>query len=183
MSPQPIHDRVNSYSQKTENTSSLPWLVVYTKPRQEKKLAERLAVQGYEVYCPTRKVRRQWSDRVKVVEEALFTSHLFIRIAPNKREDIVYTPGFVRYLFWLKKPAQVREDEIMTLKKWLGEYDHESLSIEPFLPGQKLKIHSGPFQGLDAELIKQQGKHLELVLTDMQLVIKVDSSHAELSRA
>jgi hypothetical protein len=32
-------------------------------------------------------------------------------------------------------------------------------------------------------LIKQQGKHLELVLTDMQLVIKVDSSHAELSRA
>ena len=121
MSPQPIHDRVNSQSQKAEGASSLPWLVVYTKPRQEKKLAERLATQGYEVYCPTRKVRRQWSDRVKVVEEALFTSHLFIRIAPNKREDIVYTPGFVRYLFWLKQPAQVREDEIMTLKKWLGE--------------------------------------------------------------
>ena len=61
--------------------------------------------------------------------------------------------------------------------------DHESLSIEPFQPGQKLKIHSGPFQGLDAELIMQQGKYLELVLTDMQSVIKVDSSHSELSRA
>ena len=56
----------------------LPWYVLYTKPRNEKKVAQRLSEAGYTVYCPLQKVRRQWSDRTKVVEEPLFTSYLFI---------------------------------------------------------------------------------------------------------
>ena len=159
------------------------WYVLYTKPRNEKKVAERLSGAGYNVYCPLQRVRRQWSDRMKIIEEPLFKGFLFIQVEDHKRDEVFSFPGTVRYLFWLRRPAVVRDSEIITLKKWLGEFEHESISIEPFQPGQKINIHSGPFQGLDAELIKQQGKHLELVLTDMQLVIKVDSSHAELSRA
>ena len=161
--------------------NNLPWLVVYSKPRQEKKLAARLTQQGYEVYCPTIKVRKQWSDRVKVIDEPLFKSYVFIRIAPNRREDIFHTPGFVRYLFWLKQPAQVREEEIMTLKKWLSEFDHQCITMEAMVPGQQVRIQSGPLQGQDAVVTKQRGKHLELVLTDMQMVVKVDMSRTELS--
>ena len=63
------------------------WHVLYTKPRNEKKVAERLSSAGYSVYCPLQKVRRQWSDRLKVVEEPLFKGYLFIKIEEKKRES------------------------------------------------------------------------------------------------
>ena len=96
------------------------WHVLYTKPRNEKKVAERLTAAGYTVYCPLQKVRRQWSDRVKVVEEPLFKGYLFINIEEKTRDEVFSLPGTVRYLFWLRRPAVVRDSEIHTIQKWLG---------------------------------------------------------------
>ena len=83
----------------------LPWCVLYTKPRNEKKVAERLTGAGYTVYCPLQKVRRQWSDRVKVVEEPLFKGYLFIKIeekktinnSNNTNINIQQRPNYNRY--------------------------------------------------------------------------------------
>jgi hypothetical protein len=50
------------------------WLVIYTKPRAEKKVNERLLEEGFETYLPLQKVIRQWSDRKKKVEVPLFNS-------------------------------------------------------------------------------------------------------------
>ena len=108
------------------------WHVLYTKPRNEKKVAERLSGAGYTVYCPLQKVRRQWSDRVKVVEEPLFKGYLFIKIEEKIRDEVFTFPGTVRYLFWLRRPAVVREEEIHTIQKWLGEYDHEDIDISRY---------------------------------------------------
>ena len=69
-------------------SSQQHWHVLYTKPRNEKKVAERLSGAGYTVYCPLQKVRRQWSDRVKVVEEPLFKGYLFIKIEEKKRDEV-----------------------------------------------------------------------------------------------
>ena len=79
------------------------WYVLYTKPRHEKKVAKRLSQAGHTTYCPLYKVKRQWSDRTKVVEESLFRSYIFIHIEDHKREEVFTFPGTVRYLFWLRK--------------------------------------------------------------------------------
>ena len=44
---------------------SKKWFVVYTKPRTEIKVSQRLSVLGIENYTPTRMEVRQWSDRKK----------------------------------------------------------------------------------------------------------------------
>ena len=46
------------------------WLVVYTKPKWEKKVDLNFAQKGIESWCPTQKKERQWSDRKKIIEEA-----------------------------------------------------------------------------------------------------------------
>ena len=56
------------------------WYAVYTKPRSEKKLADRLNEHGIEAYLPLRKTLKQWSDRKKMVEEPLITSYVFVNI-------------------------------------------------------------------------------------------------------
>jgi len=156
------------------DSTSLPWLVVYTKPRQEKKLAERLTQMGYEVYCPTQRIKKRWSDRWKWIEQPLFTSHLFIQIEPERRDDIYFVPGFVRFLFWLKRPAQVRPKEIETLKRWLNDYAPDSLEITTHVPGRELKILSGPFQDHEGVVVEQRGQSLALYLKELQIQVKVD---------
>ena len=157
----------------------LPWLVVYTKPRQEKKLAERLTQMGYEVYCPTQRIKKRWSDRWKWIERPLFASHLFIQMDPERRDGIYFVPGFVRFLFWLKRPAQVRPQEIDTLKRWLNDFSMEAISMETYRTGQAVKLLSGPLQGHHAAVTEQRGGTLELVLEELQIKVKVDLSHTE----
>ena len=162
------------------DSTSLPWLVVYTKPRQEKKLAQRLTQLGFEVYCPTQRIKKRWSDRWKWIEQPLFTSHLFIQIDPERRDAIYFVPGFVRFLFWLKRPALVRPQEIDTLKRWLNDFTPEAIQVESLLPGQHLKIQSGPFQGQEAQLLEHRGDSMVLYLPSIQLQVRVDLSHTEI---
>ena len=159
----------------------LPWLVIYTKPRQEKKLAERLQQAGYTVYCPTQRMKKRWSDRWKWIEQPLFTSHIFIQIDPERRDAVYFVPGFVRFLFWLKRPAQVRPKEIETLKRWLNDFESEWITVETYRPGQKIHIQSGPLLGKTGEVLDQRGQNLDLVLEELQLKIRVDLSNTQVA--
>jgi transcriptional antiterminator RfaH len=162
------------------DSTSLPWLVVYTKPRQEKKLAQRLTQLGFEVYCPTQRIKKRWSDRWKWIEQPLFTSHLFIQIDPERCDAIYFVPGFVRFLFWLKRPALVRPQEIDTLKRLLNDFTPEAIQVESLLPGQHLKIQSGPLQGQEAQLLEHRRDSMLLYLPSIQLQVRVDLSHTEI---
>ena len=160
----------------TSQEAQLPWLVIYTRPRQEKKLAERLEQAGYTVYCPTQRMKKRWSDRWKWIEQPLFTSHIFIQIDPERRDAVYFVQGFVRFLFWLKRPAQVRPKEIETLKRWLSDFEATCINVESFQPGEKIHIQSGPLLGKSGEVVEQRGQNLELILEELRLKIRIDLS-------
>ena len=165
--------------QTTSQEAQLPWLVIYTKPRQEKKLAERLQQAGYTVYCPTQRMKKRWSDRWKWIEQPLFTSHIFIQIEPERRDAVYFVPGFVRFLFWLKRPAQVRSKEIETLKKWLQDFAPDVLQVVALERGQQVEVKSGPLLGRTGKVLEQRGGTLELILEELQIKVKVDLSLTE----
>jgi len=156
------------------------WHVLYTKPRNEKKVAERLSGAGYTVYCPLQKVRRQWSDRVKVVEEPLFKGYVFIQIEDQKRDEVFSFPGTVRYLFWLRRPAIVREEEIHTIQKWLGEYDHEDIDISDIKPGDYVRITSGQFSGEEAVLLDRSTHKAVVQLKELGIQLSLSLSNNDL---
>ena len=158
----------------------LPWYVLYTKPRNEKKVAQRLSKAGYTVYCPLQKVRRQWSDRTKVVEEPLFKSYLFIQIEDYKRDEVFSFPGTVRYLFWLRRPAQVRQAEIKTIQKWLGEYNHEDIDISDIQPGDLVRITSGQFSGEEAVLLDRTHHKAVVQLKELGIQLSLSLSNNDL---
>ena len=160
----------------------LPWYVLYTKPRNEKKVAQRLSEAGYTVYCPLQKVSRKWSDRTKVEEEPLFRSYIFIQIEDARRDEVFSFPGTVRYLFWLRRPAQVRQTEINTIQKWLGEYDHELLSIEDFQLGQKVKITSGQLMNEEGVLFDTGRNYAIVQLKTMGIQVRLDLKRNPLER-
>ena len=156
------------------------WYVLYTKPRHEKKVAERLTEAGYTTYCPLYKVSRQWSDRTKVVEEPLFHSYIFIYIEDHKREEVFTFPGTVRYLFWLRKPAVVRPVEIEAIQKWLGHYDHDSLEVEDIRPGSLIRITSGQFMNEEAILLDQTRNKAIVQLKELGIQLSLDLNNNNL---
>ena len=156
------------------------WYVLYTKPRHEKKIAERLTGAGYTTYCPLYKVKRQWSDRTKVVEEPLFRSYIFIHIEDHKREEVFTFPGTVRYLFWLRKPAVVRPVEIEAIQKWLGHYDHDCLEVEDITPGTLVRITSGQFMNEEAILLDQTRNKAVVQLKELGIQLSLDLHNNEL---
>jgi len=98
------------------------WYVVYTKPRWEKKVYQLLVEKGMEAYCPLNRVRKKWSDRYKWVEEPLFRSYVFVKIGEEEKTGIRLINGIVNFVYWLGKPAIVRDHEIETIRKFMNDY-------------------------------------------------------------
>jgi transcriptional antiterminator RfaH len=149
------------------------WYVVYTKPKWEKKVAEQLNKLGVHCYCPLVTQIRQWSDRKKKVEVPLFNSYVFVQLEEKKRDLVFGSTGVVRYLFWLGKPAIVRNEEIKTIAEWLAMDDSLAVSIECLQIGDAIALSSGPF--LDQKAIVQEvtNTHYVLVLESLGCVLKM----------
>ena len=100
------------------------WYVLYTKPRTEKKVEEKLLSIGINAYCPTRNEIRYWSNRKKCIEVPALPSMVLVNIDENEINKVFKCSSVVKYMFWLGKRAIVKQSEIDILKKYLnGEYN------------------------------------------------------------
>ena len=162
--------------QETNNS----WYVLYTKPRHEKKLAERFLSEGWNVYCPLKKTTRQWSDRKKVVEEALFPSFIFIQCADKDREKVFVDASAVRYLYWLRKPAVVRDEEIQSIKQWMGEVNHEDITIESLPLGSRVRLSGGPLMGETGTVKELRGTQATIVLEQLGIQVRINAQQTPL---
>jgi transcriptional antiterminator RfaH len=143
------------------------WLVLYTKPKNEVKVAVRLAAAGINVYCPMVTTIKQWSDRKKKVSLPLFTSYVFVQVTELQRAAVFDVTGVVRYLFWLGKPAVVREEEINIIKELLSENSYKEVRLATLEPGDTLILKEGAFKGKTATFKEQKGNKTILILNSL----------------
>lgn len=149
------------------------WYVVYTKPKWEKKVAEQLTEKGVECYCPLVTQIRQWSDRKKKVVIPLFNSYVFVRLNEADRDLVFQSTGVVRYLFWLGKPAVVRDEEINTIQKWLDAPNEYDISVTSLQIGDRITLESGPFKSQEAVVQEVSKTSYVLVLESMGCVLRM----------
>lgn len=140
------------------------WYALYTKPRWEKKINTLLQQQGFESYCPLNKVKKQWSDRIKTVEEPLFKSYVFIKISSGDQSVIRAMNGVVNFVYWLGKPAIIRESEIENIKKFLNEYDDVQLAPLNMEIGDEVLVTTGPLMDRTGTVKKILKNRVELAI-------------------
>ena len=143
------------------------WRAFYTKPRHEKKAANRLE-DRFEVYCPVVETRVQWSDRVKKVKKPLFTSYLFARVNESERIEILQDPSVSCTVMWLGKPAVIRDEEIRDIRILLEEIEPDDVEIEEFSEGQRVKIDSGSLREMEGIIVEIKGKRARLRLESLR---------------
>jgi transcription antitermination factor NusG len=146
------------------------WYALYTKPRNEKKVVEDLIALKIEVYCPMVTVVKQWSDRKKSVEQPLLSSYVFVKTTEKNRAQVFSANGAVRYLFWLGKPAIVKEKEILAIQEMLQE-KYKEITVTGIQPGHKVTLEEGVFKGQMATFKEQKGNKTILVLDSLGITL------------
>ena len=149
----------------------MSWNVIYTKSRSEKKVEERLKNIGIEAYCPVRTEVKFWSDRKKSILVPVLPSMVLVKIEKNKRNQVFDIPGVVRYMFWLKKHAVVRDNEVDSLKLLLKSNNIIEQNVASYNVGDEIKISSLADQlGIIKKISKNQ---IWVVLKQLGYVIKL----------
>ncbi len=145
------------------------WYVLYTRSRNEKKVAKLLTEKGIEVYCPVQDVIKQWSDRKKKIQEPVFRSYVFVQLKDYETDSVpvLMTPGAVRFLWWLGKPGKVRNEEIKLIKDFLNRYKDAEINFE-VKPGQEVTIMEGPLKENTGTVIRIHGKKAILHLRSLR---------------
>jgi|SRR5688572_17400931 transcription antitermination factor NusG len=157
------------------------WYAVYTKPRWEKKVHRLLTEQQLESYCPLNKVYRKWSDRIKVIEEPLFKSYVFVRICEDDKTSVRMTNGVVNFVYWLGKPALIKEKEIDTIKRFLDEHEHVEVSYTDMKPGRKVMVQQGALMGKKGIVKKVFNNRVEIVIESIGFTLTANIQKSKVS--
>ena len=143
------------------------WLIVYTRPGCEKKVATLLEKKRIEAYCPLNKVYRHLIDRKRVITEPLFSSYVFVKASDTEHTSIIETDGFVNFVYWLAKPAVICNDEIDTIKRFLTEYDHVTIEKSEVLPNEKVRVLNGPLVFWEGNVVEVRTNTVKILLPSL----------------
>jgi transcription antitermination factor NusG len=154
------------------------WYAVYTRPRWEKKVASLLLQKGIENYCPLNKVRRRWSDRMKTIEEPLFKSYVFVRVADAARTEVRMTDGVINFVYWNGKPAVIKDKEISTIKRFLDDYENVMLEKIEVGINERVKVISGPMMDSEGKVLEVKNKTAKVAIDSLgyMLVATIDKN-------
>lgn len=132
------------------------WMVVRTKPNQERYAAKNVKRQGHECVCPF--ITEEGGKK----EVPLFTGHIFVR-----GPDWYYlknTYGVLYPVMMGSTPALMPLKEMRELLKRLGMDDVITLKAEKFSPGETVKFRRGAWLGHRGVYNKDVGKQRVRIL-------------------
>lgn len=154
------------------------WYAAYTKPRSEKKAAERLAKDGWEVYCPIKTEIRQWKDRKKKVEVPFFPSYVFVSMEnyEKQRVEVLTDPALLNFVFWLQKPAVITDKEMQAVMAFFAKHGSQNIEVESIEVGTEMVLKEGLLTGYKGVVEKVSKNKVFLVIPSLgrRLVVNVD---------
>jgi transcription antitermination factor NusG len=151
------------------------WYALYTKPRWEKKVAKLLDEHGYESYCPLNKVTKQWSDRKKVVLEPIFKSYVFVKVEEKEKWEIRNINGVLNFVYWLGKPAIIKEEEIDTIRKFLNEFSDVNVEqLNQLKVNTTVRVKQGIMMNYQGLLIEVAGNKARVRIESMGMYLNAN---------
>ncbi|MBC7887714.1 MAG: UpxY family transcription antiterminator [Ferruginibacter sp.] len=163
--------------------NNLHWFAVYTKPRWEKKVATILDEKGIENYCPLNKVVKQWSDRKKIVLEPVFKSYVFVRVPDAEKWELRSIYGIINFVYWLGKPARIKDQDIYTIRKFLHEFSDVEVEQNLGLTvNSKVRVKQGVLMNYQGILVELSGSRAKVRIESMgiHLSAQFDRKNLEL---
>ena len=157
------------------------WYAVSTRSRHEKTVAEQLVQKSVDHFLPLYETIRNWKNGRFKVRLPLFPGYLFVHIPLSERLQVLQVPGVVRLVGFNGGPVALPPAEIETIRDALtkGVHAHPHLYLKT---GSRVRIKSGPMEGLHGILLRRKGKLRMVVSVDLimrSIAVDVDASEVE----
>jgi transcriptional antiterminator RfaH len=129
------------------------WYALHVTARQEKAAHADLARRGLETFLPMRRERRAWSDRIQLVETALFPGYLFVRasLSASMRVQLLKSKGVHELVSRLPGDPRIARhipDHEMATLLALCAAERALDPIARLVPGTPVRVAAGPLRGI-----------------------------------
>jgi len=154
------------------------WFALKVRARAELTASDLLLNRGFEVFCPTYRDHRKYSDRIKKVEAALFPGYVFCRLDWSNRLPVLSVPNVEYIVGFGPQPSPADPVEIEAIQTLVRS--GVLCRPHPFLRvGQRVRLQSGPLANIEGILIGDRGSHRLVVSVDLlqrSIAAEVDSA-------
>lgn len=128
----------------------LTWYLVYTKPKNEDIVSQKLTEAGFEVLNPKLQERKVYRRKLQDIISPLFPCYIFVRFDRTMDYRLIrYTRGVKSIVGTPGEPGIVHEEIIRSIKIRL-ENGVVALKAPEFTPGEDVVIKAGPLEGFNA---------------------------------
>jgi transcription antitermination factor NusG len=152
------------------------WFAVQVWTGREHAAATHLRTRGYEVFLPCYRERRRWTDRVKVIERALFGGYVFCRLAREVLGLIVTVPGVIRIVGDGRGPIALPAEEVAAIQRVV----ETRAAAEPFdgiRVGDRVRMEFGPLHGIEGIVVSARNLSrlvLSIGLLQRSIAVEID---------
>jgi transcription antitermination factor NusG len=157
------------------------WYAAYTCANHEKGVIEQLERKSVECFLPLYESTRRWKDRKVRLQLPLFPGYVFVRIALRDRLQVLEIPSLVRLIGFDRYPTPLPVEEIETIRTCLVQ--RREVQPHPYVRrGQKVRVLSGPLEGLTGIIQRQKNRtrfvvSLELLMRSVAVEIDIADLH------
>ncbi|MCL4789389.1 MAG: hypothetical protein KJ070_21810 [Verrucomicrobia bacterium] len=160
--------------------SEVLWFVAHTKPRREKKLVEYCQRQGFAVTLPCYSSAHKYRGKTVVFQKPLFPGYVFLQLEPGQKDAVRQNDHVANLLevFDQETFYQQLKDILLALEANLD------VRLAPTIgEGMRVKIRSGPLQGIEGLVEQRYGMNTVLLRLDFinqAAAVKVEADLLEM---
>lgn len=156
------------------------WYALRVCSRRETRIQIELQKQQIESYFPTFPEESRWSDRVKVIDRALFPGYLFCRVDLARGLEVLQIPGVLQILASNLSPQPIPDHEIEGVRRAVES--KLPCGRCPYVAGDAVTVQSGPLAGQTGIVTRSKGiTRLIVVLTLLNRAVSVEIDAADLT--
>lgn len=97
---------------------------------------------------------------------------IFIQCLEAERDRVFVVPGTQHYLFWLGKPAIVKNEEILKMQDWLNS-DISEANVNELKAGDKYVLQNSGFEGQEGTIHEVSKNRIQIVLKEIGMKITI----------
>ena len=114
--------------------------------------------------------------------EPIFKGYVFVKLEEEKKWAVKNIPGVLNFVYWLGKPAQIRDEEITVIQKFLNEFSDVQVEQKGLMVNSEVRIKQGVLMNYKGIVIEVFGNRAVVKIDnlDLQLSAHFDKKNLEL---
>lgn len=112
----------------------------------------------------------------------MFKGYVFVKVEDQKKWEVKEVNGILNFVYWLGKPAVIRDEEIDTIRKFLNEFNDVKVESKGFVVNTEVRIRQGVLMNYNGIVIEVLGNRavVKIDTLDLQLSAHFDKKNLEI---